>query len=68
MTFSLTSKAFPHGRTVPTKYTCDGLNVSPPFAWTGLPDGTRSLMFACLDPDAPGGTFITGWLTTCRLT
>ncbi len=57
MTFSLASKAFAHGQTVPTKYTCDGLNVSPPFAWTGLPEGTRSLLFACLDPDAPGGTF-----------
>ena len=25
------------------KYTCDGASVSPPFAWTGLPAGTKSV-------------------------
>ncbi len=57
MAFALTSSAFTDGEAVPRKYTCDGLNVSPPFAWTGVPSGTQSLLFACLDPDAPGGTF-----------
>ena len=25
------------------KYTCDGDSVSPPFAWSGVPAGTKSL-------------------------
>lgn len=57
MPFALTSPAFANGQVVPRKFTCDGSNVSPPFAWTDLPSGTQSLLFACLDPDAPGGTF-----------
>jgi Raf kinase inhibitor-like YbhB/YbcL family protein len=58
---SLTSTAFEDGGTIPVRHTCDGDDVSPPLAWTGLPDGTRSLALLVDDPDAPGGTF-THWL------
>lgn len=57
MPFALTSTAFGHGEVVPRKYTCDGLNISPPFTWTDLPAGTQTLLFSCLDPDAPSGMF-----------
>lgn len=57
MSFALTSTAFAHGQSVPRNHTCDGLNISPPFAWTDVPSGAQSLLFSCLDPDAPGGTF-----------
>ncbi len=57
MALSLTSTAFQHGGDIPKKYTCDGANVSPPFAWSGVPEGTRSLLLVCDDPDAPSGIF-----------
>lgn len=57
MPFALTSYAFADGQEIPRKHTCDGLNISPQFAWHDVPAETQSLLFACLDPDAPGGTF-----------
>ena len=35
------------------KYTGDGEDVSPPIAWSGLPEGTKELVLICDDPDAP---------------
>lgn len=54
----LTSSAFEDGRTIPAKYSCDGDEVSPPLAWTGVPDDARELALMVEDPDAPGGTFV----------
>ncbi|MBI5017301.1 MAG: YbhB/YbcL family Raf kinase inhibitor-like protein [Deltaproteobacteria bacterium] len=53
MSFALTSSAFPHQGEIPKKYTCDGADVSPPLDWSGLPEGTRSLVLVVDDPDAP---------------
>lgn len=58
MSFGLTSPAFATGGTIPRKYTCDGEDASPPLAWSGAPDGTRSLTLIMDDPDAPGGTWV----------
>ena len=49
----LTSPAFRDGNEIPTKYTSDGIDVSPPLAWTDLPQRTRSLALIVDDPDAP---------------
>ncbi len=57
MTMTLTSPAFAQGGEIPEAYTCDGENLSPPLAWSGVPAGTRSLLLVCDDPDAPGGVF-----------
>jgi Raf kinase inhibitor-like YbhB/YbcL family protein len=57
MTFSLTSPAFRDGEQIPTKYTGDGENVSPPLAWSDAPAGTKSFALIVEDPDAPSGTF-----------
>jgi len=38
---------------IPGKYTCDGEDVSPPLAWSGLPAGTQSLALLIEDPHAP---------------
>jgi len=57
MPLRLTSTAFRQGGDIPQKYTCGGDNVSPPFAWSDVPEGTRSLLLICDDPDAPGQVF-----------
>ena len=53
MTFSLTSPAFAEGGEIPTRYTCEGQDVSPPLAWSGAPNGTKSFALVVDDPDAP---------------
>jgi Raf kinase inhibitor-like YbhB/YbcL family protein len=50
--FILASPAFPRGGMIPSKYTCDGDNVSPPLAWGDPPDGTASFALIMDDPDA----------------
>ena len=57
MTMTLTSSAFAPGGRIPADHTCDGADLSPPFAWSGVPAGTRSLLLVCDDVDAPGGIF-----------
>jgi Raf kinase inhibitor-like YbhB/YbcL family protein len=59
--FDLTSPAFDRGQPIPQRYTCEGDDVSPPLAWSGVPEGTASLALVVDDPDAPSGTF-THWL------
>lgn len=58
----LISPAFSHKGTIPTKYTCDGSNISPPFAINNVPPEARSLAMIVEDPDAPGGIF-THWVS-----
>ena len=53
MTFTLTSTAFADQGETPPQYTCDGDDRSPPLAWEGVPDGTKSLALIVDDPDAP---------------
>ncbi len=49
----LSSPAFRHMESIPTVYTCEGRNISPPLAWSHVPPGTRSLVLIVDDPDAP---------------
>ena len=51
------SSAFSDGSTIPSEFTCDGEDSSPPLKWSGPPAGTRSFVLLCDDPDAPGGTW-----------
>ena len=57
MALVLSSPAFANGQKIPTKYTCNGKNVSPPLQWSGAPAETRSLVLIVEDPDAPSGVF-----------
>lgn len=54
----LTSSVFTEGSMVPTRYTCDGQDISPPLDWKEVPSGTKSLALICDDPDAPVGTWV----------
>jgi Raf kinase inhibitor-like YbhB/YbcL family protein len=58
MSLVLTSTAFQDGEAIPSKYTCDGHDVSPPLAWSAPPNGTKSLALINDDPDAPMGTWV----------
>ncbi len=49
----LVSSAFEHSASIPKRYTCEGEDLSPPLAWTGVPAGVRSLALIVDDPDAP---------------
>jgi len=49
----LTSPAFRDGTEIPTKYTCEGIDVSPPLEWTDVPPRTKSFALIVDDPDAP---------------
>jgi len=55
---TITSSAFKMGSTIPKKYTGDGVDVSPPLSWDGVPEGTKSLALISDDPDAPVGTWV----------
>ena len=54
---ALQSSAFDHGGPIPRRHNCEGEHLSPPLAWSGAPEGTRSLALVVDDPDAPAGTF-----------
>lgn len=53
MTLVITSSAFLHQTEIPTQYTCEGRDVSPPLSWSDMPPGTQSLTLIVDDPDAP---------------
>lgn len=53
MAMEITSAAFAAGGAIPARYTCQGDDVSPPLAWSGIPSETRSLVLIVDDPDAP---------------
>ena len=57
----LTSTAFGDGQPIPRRHSCEGEDLSPPLAWSGVPEGASSLALIVDDPDAPRGTF-THWL------
>jgi len=59
--FILESPAFKDDGRIPEKYTCDGLDISPPLRWSGQPPETKSFAIIVEDPDAPGGIF-THWI------
>ena len=58
MAIKIASSAFEEGGMIPSQYTCDGSDVSPPLAWSGVPEGAKSLAIISDDPDAPMGTWV----------
>lgn len=58
---TISSSAFENGSTIPTEYTADGADISPPLNFGNIPENAESLVLIMDDPDAPSGTWI-HWL------
>jgi Raf kinase inhibitor-like YbhB/YbcL family protein len=54
----LTTPAFKDGGQIPSKYGCDGENVSPPLEVGNVPATAKSLVLVFDDIDAPGGSYV----------
>lgn len=53
--FTLTSPAFADGDMIPMRHAQSGHDVSPPLAWSNVPDSTRSFVLLVHDVDAAIG-------------
>jgi len=49
----ITSPAFAPNGSIPSKYTCEGADMSPPLEWFGVPKDAQTLALIVDDPDAP---------------
>ena len=58
----ITSQDFEHGQWIPSECAYGQLvdgqfalaaNLNPQLSWSGLPEGTQSVVLACIDPDVP---------------
>ncbi len=58
MALLLTSGAFQAGASIPSRFSCEGADVSPALAWSGTPSGTAAFALVVDDPDAPAGTWV----------
>lgn len=55
------SPAFSDKGRIPTEYTCDGADTSPPLSFFAVPAKASSLALVVEDPDAPSGLWV-HWL------
>ena len=71
MPLTISSPSFAPQGEIPSRFTCEGDDVSPALAWSGAPPGTKSLALIVDDPDAPDPkapkmTWVHWVVTTCR--
>ena len=55
---NLKSNSFKQNEFIPSKFTCDGVNVSPHLEWSDFPTSTKCFALICNDPDAPSGNWV----------
>ena len=60
--FQLKTSAFPAEGNIPSRFTCEGENISPELTWAGVPQGTKSFALVVHDPDAPRSGGYTHWV------
>jgi len=49
----ISSSSFTQQGQIPEQFTCEGADISPPLAWSGVPPTAKSLALIVDDPDAP---------------
>jgi phosphatidylethanolamine-binding protein (PEBP) family uncharacterized protein len=49
---------------LPSRYTCDGADISPPLHWQGIPPGTKELMLDILNLEPVNGELYFDWAVT----
>ena len=54
----LISNDFSENGIIPSKFTCDGENISPELKLLEVPDSAKSLALIVDDPDSPAGSFV----------
>lgn len=54
----ITSSVFEQNQAIPSKYTCDADDVSPPLSISEVPEEAKSLALIVDDPDAPAKTWV----------
>jgi hypothetical protein len=60
----ITSPAFKNNGMIPSRYTCDGININPPLTFSDIPENTKTLVLIMDDPDAvkPAGKVWDHWI------
>src|SRR5438034_496210 len=55
---TISSAAFRNNSPIPSKYSCEGDNISPPLFLKNVPSHAKSLTLLVEDPDAPTGLWV----------
>ena len=65
-TIRLTSEAFENEEIIPASFTSKGQGLSPPLAWSQVPERTKSLVIIMTDDELPSARLqafkITHWI------
>jgi Raf kinase inhibitor-like YbhB/YbcL family protein len=56
------SSAFGQDERIPTRYTCEGEDISPEISWEEAPEKTAAFALILHDPDAPRTDGFTHWM------
>lgn len=54
----ITSPAFVHDGYIPSRFTCQGMDISPELLIGEVPEGTKEIALIVDDPDAPMGIWV----------
>lgn len=61
VSMKLSSPAFATGKPLPTTYTCEGADSSPPLSWSGVPEDATELVLLALNLKPVDEALFFGW-------